>query len=239
MTTLILSTSIRHTSSFNNVIATSFRRGATRSNKPFLKSKQARTFLPPPSSSVQEQNYKAGYSYRYVSSNKNEYKPFTNLMMEADTSTSVENEVKTSWDIAGLKKETARLTLRCHKKIGKANTRLSKANEQVEEIRTNPDATLEELEQCPNIKIFEDEVTDLRNRLQSLTLLEEKLKSLKGKNIELPDDILSLVQELDVNDEPPKRQQRPKKKKKGPRTMAPRLPYFKYYSENNTEIRVS
>lgn len=149
---------------------------------------------------------------------------------------------KQTWNIPELKKETSRLTLRCHKKIGKASSRLTQANEQVEELRTNPNPTLEELESCPNVTLYEQELKELQERLRLLNLLEEKLQNIKkgGKSSELPDDVLVLVLELDVKDEGPQRQEKPKvKKQKGPKTVAPRLPYFRYYTENETEIRVS
>ncbi len=158
------------------------------------------------------------------------------------TTTTIEPPpIKTNYNIPELKKEASRLTLRCHKKIGKASTRLSKANEQVQEIRTNPNATLEQLESCPNVKVLENDLNDLRKRLKSLNELEEKLNGVKsGKSVELPQDVLDLVLELEVRDEAPQRNPRPvKKKKKGPKIEAPRLPYFRYYTENNTEIRVS
>lgn len=184
-----------------------------------------------------------------TAAHNNDGRTKTILMMEADDddmgeiplgSAGTATVEKTTWNIPELKKEASRLTLRSHKKIGKASTRLQKANEQVEEIRTNPDATLEELEACPNVGIFEKELDDLRCRLKGLNLLEEKLQKVKsGKAVTLPDDILHLVLELEVNDAPPQRQQRPKKKKKkGPRTVSPRLPYFRYYTKCNTEIRV-
>ena len=169
---------------------------------------------------------------------------YSSTFLFMETSTDKEDNTaisKITYNIPELKKEIARLTLRCHKKIGKATTRLSKANEEVEEIRTNPDVTQEQLEACPNIGVLEQELDDLRKRLRSLNDLEEKIQGIKnGKNVELPDNILSLVIDLGVNDAPPTREERPKaKKQKGPRTVAPRLPYFRYYSENNTEIRVS
>ena len=169
---------------------------------------------------------------------------YSSTFLFMETSTDKEDNTaisKITYNIPELKKEIARLSLRCHKKIGKATTRLSKANEEVEEIRTNPDVTQEQLEACPNIGVLEQELDDLRKRLRSLNDLEEKIQGVKnGKNVELPDNILSLVIDLGVNDAPPTREERPKaKKEKGPRTVAPRLPYFRYYSENNTEIRVS
>eukprot|EP00555_Chaetoceros_dichaeta_P012029 CAMPEP_0198255074 /NCGR_PEP_ID=MMETSP1447-20131203/5301_1 /TAXON_ID=420782 /ORGANISM="Chaetoceros dichaeta, Strain CCMP1751" /LENGTH=389 /DNA_ID=CAMNT_0043941383 /DNA_START=137 /DNA_END=1309 /DNA_ORIENTATION=+ len=145
------------------------------------------------------------------------------------------------WNIPELKKEVARLISRCYKKIGKASTRLDKANVQVEEIRTNPDATLDDLEACPNTGIFELELENLKDRLKKLNLLTDELQKLKlgkKKSVLLPGDLVGIIVELEVNDEPPTREVKVKKKK-GPRqTVGPRLPYFQYYTENNTEIRV-
>jgi len=153
-----------------------------------------------------------------------------------------ETSLLREWNIPELKKEVARLVSRCFKKIGKAATRLDKANVQVEEIRTNPDATLDDLEACPNTGIFELELENLKDRLKKLNLLTDELQKLKlgkKKNILLPGDLVGIILELEVNDEPPKRDVQVKKKKgKGPRQVAARLPYFQYYTENNTEIRV-
>jgi hypothetical protein len=110
----------------------------------------------------------------------------------------------------------------------------------VEELRTDPNATLEQLEACPDVKSLENDLDDLKQRLRKLMDLEEKLKSVKsGNSVILPVDIALMVLELGVNDSPPKRQERGTKKTKGPKTVEPRKPYFSYYSENNTEIRVS
>jgi hypothetical protein len=151
-----------------------------------------------------------------------------------------EKTLESMWNIPELKKETSRLTLRCHKKISKASERLSNANKTVEELRTDPNATLEQLEACPDLKSIENELDDLKQRLGKLMHLEEKLKSVKsGNSVVLPVEIASIVLELGVNDSPPKQQERGTKKAKGPKTVEPRKPYFSYYSENNTEIRVS
>ena len=123
--------------------------------------------------------------------------------------------------------------------MGKAKTRLDKVQEEVEELRTNPNATQEQLEACPNVGILEKDLEDLRMRLQKLNSLEELLGAIKGKNVVLPKDVYNIVRELKVNDRPPQRTPRGPGKKKGPRTTAPRLPYFRYYTKNNTEIRVS
>lgn len=146
------------------------------------------------------------------------------------------------WNVPELKKEVGRLISRCYKKIGKAATRLDKANVEVEEIRTNPDATLDELEGCPNTGILELEVGNLKDRLNKLNILTDKLQELKlgkKKSVLLPGDVVGIILELEVNDAPPKREVKVKKKKvKGPRQVEARKPYFQYYTEDNTEIRV-
>ena len=248
-TTMFLQSHIRHVSSFQPQLQMIHKRnivklgGSRRSsglscfggvssvgNTLFSKlNKTSKPFI------ISQQNQPYTSSSYYHTSN---FKSSTGIFMSTEEDTDTES--KTTYNLPELKKEASRLTLRCHKKIGKASTRLAKANDEVEEIRTNPDATLEQLESCPNIKVLEDELDALRIRLKSLNVLEEKLQKVKsGKAVELPEDVLSLVLELDVKDEAPKRQERPPKKKKGPRTVAPRLPYFRYYTENNTEIRVS
>ena len=147
--------------------------------------------------------------------------------------------IEEKWNITELKKETARLTLRCLKKVGKTKTRLDKVQEEVEELRSNPDATQKQLEACPNVGQVEQDLEDLRTRLKKLNSLEELLVTIKGKNTVLPENVYNIVQELEVNDKPPQRAPRGPGKKKGPRTEAPRLPYYRYYTKNNTEIRVS
>jgi len=146
------------------------------------------------------------------------------------------------WNIPELKKEGARLISRCYKKIGKAAARLEKGNQIADEIRTDPNATLEDLEACPNIKTLEVELQSLKDRLKNLNILMDKIQELeigKKKDTVLPGDVVELIIELDVKDEPPKRDQNvTKKKKKGPRQVEPRKPYFQYYTKNNTEIRV-
>ena len=151
-----------------------------------------------------------------------------------------EKTLESTWNVPELRKEAGRLTLRTHKKIGKASTRLNGANVIVEELRTDPDATAEQLEACPDIKTLENDLNELRDNLAKLAELEEKLQSVKsGKNVVLPEDVASIVLELGVNDAPPQKQARGPKKEKGPRIEAPRMPYFTYTSKGNIEIRVS
>lgn len=163
-----------------------------------------------------------------------------------DDSNNNEDEDKKSvdslWNVAGLKKETERLTMRCHKKVGKALTRYETAKSTMEELLTNPDVSGEELEQCPNVDALELEWNLLRDRLIQLNELTELLQSIKNskKPTTLPLPIVELAIQLDVNDQPPKRAPRGPKKKKGPRAseVTSRKPYRKFYSTDNTEIRV-
>lgn len=144
-----------------------------------------------------------------------------------------------TWNIPGLKKEVTRLILRSHKKIAKSSTRLANAQKLVDKLTAeDSDATLEELEQCPNVEALEFELNEIRSRLKKLNELESLLESEKKKQAILPVEAATLALDLGVNDEPPKRPPRAPKKKKGPRQEAPRKPYRRFYTVNKTEIRV-
>ena len=161
---------------------------------------------------------------------------------ETNETSQQKKTIDSTWNLGGLKKEVSRLTVRAHKKVGKAKQRLDKATAVVEELTSDPDATLEQLENCPNVDELEQDWKQLQERLQGLNQLEVLLsEEVKGKNnVVLPEHIAKLALELEVNDEPPARQPRGPKKQKGPTKMtAFRLPYRRFYSENKTEIRVS
>eukprot|EP00977_Amphora_coffeiformis_P029756 scaffold42761_cov160-Amphora_coffeaeformis.AAC.5 len=167
---------------------------------------------------------------------------FLSLFMSSvdeDEATETSKSIDSTWNLSGLKKEVQRLSLRCHKKLGKANQRLQKAQEIVEELTTKPDPTMEELESCPNVEALEMELNELKYRLKNLNALEESLMSMKGKSgVVLPEDIAQLALDLGVDDESPKQNPRGPKKPKGPRRMSKRLPYRRYYSKDKVEIRV-
>ena len=147
--------------------------------------------------------------------------------------------IESTWNLGGLKKEVSRQTVRCHKKISKANQRLEKANAEVERLTRDPDVSLEELELCPNVGEMVEELESLRERLTQLNQLEVSIQDLKGKNVVLPEHVAQLAIDLEVNDEAPAPQARPEKKEKGPKTMTSfRVPYRRYYTNNKTEIRV-
>ena len=152
--------------------------------------------------------------------------------------------LSSEWNVPGLKKEVTRLTVRCHKKIGKAAQRLRKAQEEVDRLTSSPDVTMEELEQCPNVDEIEADLSDLQQRLKKLNQLEVLLTDVKttkkNPSIVLPEHVASLALELEVSDEEPARAEKAPKKNKGPKNMqAFRLPYRRYYTVNKTEIRVS
>ena len=149
-------------------------------------------------------------------------------------------DIGRTWDLGGLRKEVSRLTVRCHKKTGKANERLRKAQEEVDRLTGDDDVTMEQLEKCPNLDELEAQVEEIRSRLTQLNQLEVLLADVKGKKGVLPERIAKLAISLEVNDAPPQRQARGPKKQKGPTNMkAFRLPYRRFYTINKTEIRVS
>jgi hypothetical protein len=144
------------------------------------------------------------------------------------------------WNLPALRKEVSRLTVRCHKKIGKANQRLQKAKDEVDRLLANDNVSVEKLEACPNIEELEKELTSTQTRLQQLNQLEVLLQDIKGKkDVVLPDHVAALAVSLEVDDVPPPTQERGARKEKGPRNMASfRRPYRRYYTVNKTEIRV-
>jgi len=148
--------------------------------------------------------------------------------------------LESTWNVGGLKKEVQRLVLRCHKKVGKASQRLKKARETVDQLTSDDSASLEDLENCPDVDVLELELTELQNRLQNLNTLEEALQGIKKKGeASLPKETAELVLDLGVEDKPPERPPRGPTKKKGPRSSeSDRKPYRRYYSFSNTEIRV-
>lgn len=164
----------------------------------------------------------------------------TSVFMSATEHTDFSKTVESSWNLGGLKREVSRLTVRCHKKISKANQRLQKANAEIDRLTSDPTVTLEELDACPNIEGLEADLEELRQRLSKLNQLEVLMQDIKGKKVVLPDHVAELALELQVDDEPPTRNAKPAKKEKGPRTMKSfRLPYRRFYTNNKTEIRVS
>ena len=170
---------------------------------------------------------------------RNRHRSLSILMAAVDQETNTSKTIESTWNIPGLKREVSRQVLRTHKKVGKANERLRNARETVERLAKDDTATLEELEECPDVQSFELELNELQSRLQGLNQLEDYLQSVKKKSGLLTKEMASLALDLGVNDEPPPRPERGHGRKKGPREQAKaRLPYRRYYSFHNIEIRV-
>ena len=174
---------------------------------------------------------------------------FSFLSMSSDDIGSSCNNNKTlesEWDLQGLKQEVSRVTMRTHKKVDKTSMKLRKAKEMVDKLRANENATMAQLEACPNVDAIEHDLQEIRKRLQQLNqlneLLLEPMNHKNGKLVVLPEETAQLALELGVDDAPPQRQPRgPKKQKKGPRQKNPpktRLPYRRFYTVDKTEIRV-
>jgi hypothetical protein len=152
--------------------------------------------------------------------------------------------IDSEWNVPGLKKEVMRLVLRTHKKLGKANQRLTKAKKMVDQLtgdESSSSSSLEDLEECPDIDTLEFELTELQSRLRKLNALEEGLRSIKAKKEDkvLPEQVASLAVDLCVKDQPPTKIPRGITKPKGPSvTESFRLPYRRFYSFGGIEIRV-
>ena len=155
--------------------------------------------------------------------------------------------VSSTWNLQGLIKETNRLALRCHKKISKTFTRYNNAQEEIDRLTSEgANSSLTELEQCLELDSIQMELEQLRKRLSDLNALEDMLLELqmstgkkKSSAVVLPEDLASLAIELEVNDALPERNEPVKKAKQAQENNGPRKPYRRYYTENNTEIRVS
>jgi hypothetical protein len=160
----------------------------------------------------------------------------------ADNHGTYSKTLSSSWNIPGLRQEVQRQILRCHKKIAKVSDRIQSSQATIHHLRTHPNVTLEELEACPNIQLYESESKLLQHRLGLLNQLHLQLQTIKmSKNITtLPLDMATLALELQCEDEPPSRSLRGPKKEKGPKahSVPRRKPYKCYYTVNQTEIRV-
>ena len=160
--------------------------------------------------------------------------PASQLFMSSDDdgSTSDEDnstqEPKESYNIAALKKETTRLISRTVKKVGKVSARVRYAEEELEKLKAEIDASsseevddelLTKLENAPNIEDIRKEMAELQSRLRKLNWLEEYLAKspLKGKKImaledlkktEIGTQVVEYVTELEINDDENQKQKR-------------------------------
>ena len=164
----------------------------------------------------------------------------------SETSREEMKTIESEWNVKELVKETQRLILRCQKKIGKASTRYQQAMEVVNKLTAEgAEPTLSELDACPDVASIELELKELRERLNNLNNLQERLAEVQfesGKrshSVVLPQDVAILAIDLQVNDAPPKRHAPIPKKKNPTNTNGPRKPYRTYFSKGGIEIRVS
>ena len=150
--------------------------------------------------------------------------------------------VSSTWNIPGLKAEVNRQILRSHKKISKVASRVQNAQTTIQYLRSHDNVTQEELEACPNVLVYENELKELQERLEKLNQLDRELQIYKNHSQEtLPQSLVNLAIELECRDEPPSRSMRGQtKKEKGPKAheVKRRKPYKRYYTVNKTEIRV-
>jgi predicted ribosome quality control (RQC) complex YloA/Tae2 family protein len=191
--------------------------------------------------SLQPESHAYGFQRQHPYSSRSGGRSLWATATDDDEVEGYAKTVESEWNVPGLKKEVIRLVLRCHKKIGKANQRISKAQKIVDQLTGDESASLEDLEECPDIDTLEFELTELQSRLRKLNALEESLQSIKAKKEDkvLPEEVASLAVDLGVDDQPPSKIPRGITKPKGPReSESTRLPYRRYYSFGGVEIRV-
>eukprot|EP00986_Skeletonema_menzelii_P011175 scaffold5677_cov153-Skeletonema_menzelii.AAC.3 len=184
----------------------------------------AKSYSPPPLNLF----HKHMLETRYLSC------PVSQLFMSSDDdgSTSDEDnstkELKESYNIVALKKETTRLISRTIKKVGKVSARVRYAEEELDKLKAEIDAStseevddelLNKLENSPNIGDHRKEMAELQSRLRKLNWLDEHLAKspLKGKQIMTLEDlqkteiglqVVEYVTELEINDDENQKQKR-------------------------------
>lgn len=141
------------------------------------------------------------------------------------------------WDLAGLKSEARRQADRAMKKVGKATTRLRKAHETAEALMNDEDSSLEDLEGCPDVKVIEAQVEELRSRAVALNDLNDALSKLRSTSDESFADLVATALSLGVKDAAPPKPPRGPRKQKGQPSKS-RLPYITYTSADGIDIRV-
>lgn len=192
---------------------------------------------------------------------------------DGESSEITNQETRTSFKIPVLKKETIRLALRAHKKIGKVSTRIRAVEEQYKKLTDAIDASsseevddklLQQLEDAPSVEQYKVQMNELQTRLQKLNWLEEQfgkspLKSKKELSVEdmqmlIPDgeQVVQIILELDISDDESQKQKRIDENARNRRSKADkavtlkqqnqqqggRLPYRRYFTEKQVEIRV-
>lgn len=141
------------------------------------------------------------------------------------------------WDLAGFKRVVRRQADRAMKKVAKATTKLRNAREATVALTHDEDASLKDLEKCPDVVVMEADLEGLRARALALNSLYEALREVKSNGDQTFPDIVANAILLDVNDALPLKAPRGAKKPKG-KPATPRSPYFTYTSADGVEIRV-
>lgn len=143
---------------------------------------------------------------------------------------------------------------------------LFKSRAAIEEKQEVDDVLLEQLEQSPSdttLSEYENDLSQLQSRLQKLNWLEEQFNTpplkKKGdlspeqllKSTDVGEQILQYIQELEINENEAAKQKRVEEDAKNKRSKkemsyqkqqqqveGSRLPYRRYYTEDNVEIKV-
>jgi len=141
----------------------------------------------------------------------------------------------------------------------------SKLNEAIDANSSEEmeDKLLQQLEDAPSVAVYKEQMEELQARLQKLNWLEEQFgkptwknkKMLSAEDIELLSDgerVVQIIQELDISDDEEQKQKRIDENSRNRATKAAktatlkqqnqrqgaRLPYRRYYTEAQVEIRV-
>ena len=105
-------------------------------------------------------------------------------------------------------------------------------------LESKADATLEELEKCPDVGTIEAELEQLRARYRDVADLNDALSVIKSAADAGAAAAVASAKALEIGDAPPPRPPRGPKKPKGKPPSGPRMPYFTYISKDDVEIRV-
>jgi hypothetical protein len=160
-------------------------------------------------------------------------------------SSPIAKSTSSTWNLPGLLKETNRCISRCYKKIDKVNARYTKVlqHDGSNSSSTSTSTSAEEAIILEEMKYLRKRLGDLHQLLEYLLQIHD---STTQQTILLPEHIASLALQLEINDTPPSRPPKPNSTIKAAPENAlsnsgtgPRKPYRRYYTENNTEIRVS
>lgn len=140
-------------------------------------------------------------------------------------------------NLKGLKQEVSRVILRTFKKVGKANERLQRAEEEYASVMEMENPPLEKLETCPDPDELKAQLLELQNNLNQLRDLEESLKDIKSTSDIKFSGLWQVAKTYNISDTAPPPPERGPKKPKG-KAPLPRLPYNLFTSNDGIEIRV-